>query len=164
MDALGINLGYLISQIVNFALLFALLSVFLYKPVMRMLDERAARIRKGLEDSERAEKRLARIEADRDRRIQQAEREAREIVARAKEEARAQREEILAQARAEAEELLSRMRKEIEWERQHAVSKMREQIVDVVIAATARVIEQSLDETTHRLLIHDFLDELEQLE
>jgi len=164
LDALGINLGYLISQIVNFALLFALLSVFLYKPVMRMLDERAARIRKGLEDSERAEKRLARIEADRDRRIQQAEREAREIVARAKEEARAQREEILAQARAEAEELLSRMRKEIEWERQHAVSKMREQIVDVVIAATARVIEQSLDETTHRRLIHDFLDELEQLE
>lgn len=161
---MGINLGYLISQIINFVLLFVLLTIFLYKPVMRMLDERAARIRKGLEDSERAEKRLARIEADRDRRIQQAEREAREIVARAKEEARAQREKILAQARAEAEELLSRMRKEIEWERQHAVSKMREQIVDVVIAATARVIEQSLDETTHRRLIHDFLDELEQLE
>ena len=163
MSALGINLGYLISQIVNFVLLFVLLSVILYRPITRVLDQRAARIRKGLEDAERAEQRLARIEADRDRRIQQAEREAREIVAQAREEARVERERTLIQAHAEAEELLSRMRREIDRERRHAVSKMREQIADVVIAATTKVVEQSLDEKTQHRLIADFLDELEDM-
>ena len=161
---MGINLGYLVSQIVNFVLLLILLSLFLYKPILRVLDERAARIRKGVKDADLADERLARIDADRNRRIQQAEREAKQIIAEAKEEARAERDRIVAQAHTEAEDLLSRERKEIEWERKHAVSKMREQITDVVIAATVKVIGQSLDETAHRRLIHEFLDELEDLE
>jgi len=44
LEALGINLGYLISQIVNFTLLAVLLYFVAYKPILRMLDERSARI------------------------------------------------------------------------------------------------------------------------
>ena len=52
MEALGINLGYLVSQIVNFTLLAVLLYFVAYKPILRMLDERSERIKKGLEDAE----------------------------------------------------------------------------------------------------------------
>jgi F-type H+-transporting ATPase subunit b len=59
LEALGINLGYLISQIVNFTLLAVLLYFVAYKPILRMLDERSARIKKGLDDAELASKRAA---------------------------------------------------------------------------------------------------------
>jgi F0F1-type ATP synthase membrane subunit b/b' len=51
LEALGINLGLLVSQIFNFALLAVLLYLVAYKPILRMLDERSARIKKGLEEA-----------------------------------------------------------------------------------------------------------------
>ena len=64
MEALGINLGYLISQIVNFTLLAVLLYFVAYKPVLRMLDQRSERIQKGLEDAEAASRRAAEMEQE----------------------------------------------------------------------------------------------------
>ena len=49
MEALGINAGHLISQIANLTILLVLLRVVLYRPVLNMLDQRAAKIRQGLD-------------------------------------------------------------------------------------------------------------------
>ncbi|MCI0890255.1 MAG: ATP F0F1 synthase subunit B, partial [Chloroflexi bacterium] len=49
MDELGLNLPVLIAQLVNFFLLLVLLRIFLYKPILEMLDRRAQRIREGVE-------------------------------------------------------------------------------------------------------------------
>ena len=75
MEALGINLGFLISQIVNFTLLAVLLYVLLYRPILRMLGARTERIRQGMEDAERAEKRAAEAQAEYERLIEEARRE-----------------------------------------------------------------------------------------
>ena len=72
MEALGINLGYLISQIVNFTLLAVLLYFVAYKPILRMLDERSARIQKGLADAEAASKRAEEMEQEFERRMGEA--------------------------------------------------------------------------------------------
>ncbi|MFQ5934548.1 MAG: hypothetical protein ACE5KI_07895, partial [Dehalococcoidia bacterium] len=53
MEALGINLPGLITQIVSFVILFALLYRLLYKPVLRLLDQRSNRIKESLETAER---------------------------------------------------------------------------------------------------------------
>ena len=63
MEKLGINLGFLVSQIINFTLLAVLLYVLLYKPILRMLDNRKARIRKQMEDAEQAAKKAAEWQA-----------------------------------------------------------------------------------------------------
>ncbi|MFN2220029.1 MAG: hypothetical protein ACK2UA_15585, partial [Anaerolineae bacterium] len=64
MEALGINLGYLISQIINFGLLAVLLYFVAYKPILRMIDERSARIKQGLDDAEQASRRAAEMEKE----------------------------------------------------------------------------------------------------
>ena len=63
MEGLGIDLGVLISQIVNFVLLFLALYFLLFKRVLAMLDERRQKIQQGLERAERAEAEAARTEA-----------------------------------------------------------------------------------------------------
>ena len=62
MEALGINLGYLFMQIILFTILFFVLRGYLYNPIIRVLEERKARIAKGLEDARQAA--IARDNAD----------------------------------------------------------------------------------------------------
>jgi len=49
VEALGINLPGLVAQIVNFALLLFLLWRFALPPLLRLLDERAQRVRESME-------------------------------------------------------------------------------------------------------------------
>ena len=48
MGELGINLPGLITQLISFSILLFLISKFLYKPVVKLLDERAEKIKKGV--------------------------------------------------------------------------------------------------------------------
>jgi len=53
LDKLGLNLGYLLLQIFNFLILFVVLRVWVYKPILGLLERRREAIAKGLEDIRR---------------------------------------------------------------------------------------------------------------
>ncbi|MCA9927843.1 MAG: hypothetical protein KC419_05185, partial [Anaerolineales bacterium] len=54
MDALGINPGYLLMQIALFGILFLVMKGYLYEPILKALEDRKAKIAKGLEDARQA--------------------------------------------------------------------------------------------------------------
>ncbi len=164
MEALGINVGYLISQIVNFALLAALLYVVAYRPILRLLDERSARIKKGLEDAELASKRAAEMEQEFERRMAEARREGQEIMAQATQMSEKARQEILDRAREESRALIEKAKEEIDRERDLAMAELRQQVADLVVAVSEKVIGASLDEQRHRQLIAEFLEKTEVLQ
>ena len=62
MEQLGINLPGLITQIVSFVILFAILSKLLYKPLVNLLDQREEKITAGLEAAERAKEEASKSE------------------------------------------------------------------------------------------------------
>ncbi|MGQ9628367.1 MAG: F0F1 ATP synthase subunit B [Anaerolineae bacterium] len=157
MEKLGINLGYLASQIVNFSLLAILLYILLYKPILRMLDERAARIRKSMEDARTAECRAAEADEEFQKRLAEARREGQEIIAQATRMGEKVREDILAQAREEARRLVERAREEIARERQQAMAELREQTAELAILITQKIIGEALDESAQRRLVREFL-------
>lgn len=159
MEALGINAGHLLSQIANLIILLVGLRAFLYKPVLNMLDQRAAKIRQGLEDAEAASQQAAQAQEEYEKRIQQAQSEAQAILSQAKEEAGHLREQAVAEAQREAQELLERNRQSLEMERRKALRAERAQLADLVIAAASKVIGQSLDQQAHRRLVEQFLAE-----
>jgi F-type H+-transporting ATPase subunit b len=159
MEALGINAGHLLSQIANLIILLLLLRIVLYKPVLNMLDQRAARIRQGLEDAEAASQQAAQAQAEYDKRIQQALSEAQAILSQAKEDAEHVRKQALAKAQREARELLDKNRQSLEMERRKALRAERAQLADLVIAAASKVIGQSLDQQAHHRLVEQFLAE-----
>lgn len=162
MEKLGIDVGVLIAQLVNFFLLLALLTLVLYRPVTKMLRERSERIAKGLLDAELAEKRAAQAEAEYQKRVEEARREAQAIIAQARENAEKERQAILARAQAEAQELRTRTEQELERERREALQALQSQVADLAIAAAGQVLGQAVDNTAHRRLVRDFLSQLEQ--
>jgi F-type H+-transporting ATPase subunit b len=163
LEKLGINLGFLISQIVNFTLLAALLYVVAYKPVLRMLDDRSERIKKGLEDAENASRRAAQMEQEFEHRLAESRREGQEIVAQATRMSEKTRQDILEKARQEANEQIEKAKEEITRERDLAMTELRQQVADLSLTISRKVIGATLDENRQRQLIAEFLQETEDL-
>ncbi|MCS7251851.1 MAG: F0F1 ATP synthase subunit B [Anaerolineae bacterium] len=156
MEALGINPIYLIAQILNFLLIWFVLSRLVFPRVLRALEERRALIEKGLEDAKAAEQLRASMQAERQRIIEEALAERQRIVAEAVRQAEQQRAQILSEARAEAQRILEVAREEAERERERILGELRTQIAALALAAAHRVVTDALDELRHRRLIQEF--------
>lgn len=76
MEKLGINVGLLIAQLFNVILLVWLLTTFLYRPVLNMLNERTRRVQESLKEAEQVKEQLARANQDYDAKLGQARQEA----------------------------------------------------------------------------------------
>jgi F-type H+-transporting ATPase subunit b len=163
LEALGINLGYLISQIVNFTLLALLLYFVAYKPVLRMLDERSARINKGIQDAEQASRRAAEMEQEFERQMADARREGQEIVAQATQASERAGQEILERAREESRAQIERAKEEISRERDLAMADLRRQVAELSLTISEKVLGETLDEQSQRRLIAEFLEQTEEL-
>ncbi|MBE2200104.1 MAG: F0F1 ATP synthase subunit B [Anaerolinea sp.] len=156
MEALGINLGYLIMQVLGILILLLLLKGLLYGPVLRVLEERQAKIAKGLEDARQAA--IARDNADADaKKILDL---ARQESAKIRQDAAAQGEEtrkgIIVQAEDEARNIKTDAAAEAEQERDRILADLRSQVAAIAIAAANKLVGDSLDEARQRQLIADF--------
>jgi len=163
LEGLGINLGYLISQIVNFVLLLIILRQFLYKPIVGMLDRRSEKIRTDLQEAEEARSKAEAARQEYESQLEQARDERRSIVAQATEQAEKMKEDVLAEARTEAQEMVTKTQEEMEVLRRQALVGAQDQIVDLALTAAGRVVGESLDEKAHRRLIQEFIAELGDL-
>jgi F-type H+-transporting ATPase subunit b len=70
----------LVAELVLFAIVAVVVAKLVVPPLRQAMAERQATIRKGLEDARAAEDRLAEAEAEYDRRLAAARREARQIL------------------------------------------------------------------------------------
>ncbi len=154
---LGINVPVLIIQIINFSFLLLLMRLFIYKPVLKMLDERRERIREGLSAAERGRETAAEANREAQAQIDTARTEGQAIVAQAQQVAQRLQEEGRAQAVVQAEALLERARGEIQLERDAAIAELRKEFADLTISAAEKVIGQSLDRGAHQRLIDEAL-------
>lgn len=156
MEGLGINLGYLIVQILALTILVVLLRGWLYTPVVKVLEDRKARIAKGLEDARQAA--LARDNADEEAKTVLD--DARAEAAKLRSEATVQSEEtaagITARANEEAKEIITAAREDAEEERNRILADLRSQVATISLAAANKLVGESLDEKRQHEIIADF--------
>ena len=155
--ALGFSLPALVSNLINFTILLIVLRLFLYKPVLRLLDERKARIQEGLERAEQAASEASASESEARAAIEAAQLQGREFVAQAQAGAAHLRTELEERARADAEQIVTRAREEVENERDQAIELLRREFADLTITAAERVTRQTLDRAAHQRLIDEVL-------
>lgn len=159
IGALGLNLPALIAQLVNFALLLIIFRLLLYKPLLKVLDERKKRIEEGLQASDEAKRRLTETEQEVGAEMAKARQEAQALIAQAQQTSTRIAEESRVTARTEAEQILERARSEIQLERDNAIAELRREFADLTITAAERVIRRSVDRDAHRDLIEQVLAE-----
>ena len=159
MGGLGITLGGLLTQLVSVLVIFVGLYLILYKPMTRMLDARARRIRESLEAADQARQEAASSAEQVERELADARNQGQALIAEARSAASQFKQQEDARTRAEMEAMLERARAEIERERDAAVEQVRAQFADLAIAAAERVVERSLDKDAHAQLIDKVLEE-----
>ncbi len=159
MEQLGFNVPLLVAQIINFFIVLLALWLFLYKPVLAVLDRRAQRVREGLEAAEQSKEHAAEAEQEVAQQLDEARRQGQALTAQAQETANRIQEEAREQARREGEGLLERARAEIQLERDQAIAELRKEFAGLTVLAAERVIGQSLDRQAHQRLIDEVLAE-----
>ena len=162
-ETLGIHFPSLLIYLVNFLLVLGILGLFAYKPILRLMDQRADRIRESLEASERAREEAATSQEAIEAQLVEARREGQRIVEQARESAERFRAEEMERARNEAENFVERARADIQRERDVVIEEVRASFGDLAITAAERVVRRSLDRQAHEDLITQVLEEGESL-
>jgi len=159
VEALGLNLPQLIAQIANFFVLLVILRLTLYKPILKMLDERKQKIAEGLNAAEIARAEAAAAQANIQDQLLVARKDGQDIVAGAQAIANRIQADAREQSNRDREVSLERARTEIQLERDRAIAELRGEFADITVSAAEKVINQSLDRQSHQRIIDEALAE-----
>ncbi|MBI2552631.1 F0F1 ATP synthase subunit B [Candidatus Uhrbacteria bacterium] len=140
LSNLGIDWRLLIAQLINFTILLALLYKFLYKPVLKLLHERSARIEEGLKNADAVEKKLRETGEMYESKLRGARAEAQKILEATQKEAEKIRAELAAKAQKEAEKIIASGRARFAAERDQIMEEAEDELADIVAHATEHVL------------------------
>jgi len=157
--SLGVNLPLLVVFVINFIVLIVLLRLFLYKPVLKMLDERAKRTADAMEQAEATKKEYEQAKVEVQKQIEKGRQEAQAILTQTMQVGERLKEESRQEAQKQAQVIVDRTRTELEAERDKIVGDLRREFVDISISAAEKVIKETLDKEKHRKLIEETLRE-----
>jgi F-type H+-transporting ATPase subunit b len=158
-ETLGLNLPGFFWHLVNFVILLLILQRFLFPPVLRMLDERQARIRESMERAEALQAESARAAENVRQQLEEARREGQNIINTANQIAERLKQERQQQAQTEYEAILKRAQEDAARERERAYAELRTQVADLAVLAAERIIHRQLDPAAQRQLVEEFLAE-----
>lgn len=156
MESLGLNLGYLFVQIFNFIIVFIVLRTWVYFPILDLLEKRRNSIAQGLEDARIASEARENAEEEAREVIAKAQLEANEKVKEASDRADVAGKDIIAQAEEDAVKIRQDAQADAEQERERLLSEVRGQIAALAMAATQKLVRESLDEQRQHALIDEF--------
>lgn len=154
---LGLDWRLLLAQVINFGILSFVLAKFLYKPMLKLLDERRSKIAEGLARAEDAAQ--AKRDVEQWRKEEEARLRARgeEMFQEAKSQAEKLQAQILAAAQEEAKRIREQTRKELEREKERIFQEAQSELAGLVSLATARVLERNIEDHDIKKSIDEIL-------
>jgi len=153
--------GLFIWTIVTFLVLLALLAKFAWHPLLEALESRQERIRKALEDADRARQELERLQQESMKMMQQARIEAEAIVTQTRADAERLREELKHKAKDEADNILRNAQQQIQLQTRQAILEIRHEVADIAVLLASKVLERNLAKEDNSRLIYDTLKQIE---
>lgn len=160
MEAIGINAGYFLVQIIAFVVVYTVLTRFAFNPLVNMLNARRERIARGLEDAAVAASAREKAEAEAATILQDAQSEAQKVLDGARSQGEGLTQGIEAEARQAAVAIREEARISAEAERNAQLAEMRGQVSAIAIAVAQRLIGESLDDQRQQSLIEDFFSKV----
>jgi F-type H+-transporting ATPase subunit b len=156
LEQLGLNLGYLLVQIICFFIIFIVVRAWIVKPLQGLLERRRKTIAQSLEDARIAEEARANAEKEAAQIIADAQVKAAHIVADATERADASMVDIKATAEKEIMREREATLREVTEERARMLGDLRGQVAVLAIAAAQRLIGETLDDKRQHALLKEF--------
>jgi F-type H+-transporting ATPase subunit b len=156
LEALGINLGFLFVQIINFIILFLVLRKWVFGPILSVLERRRETIAQGLEDARVAAEERANAEAEAQNILSEAQAKASQVIREATERAEGVANDIKVAAEADVVKAREAALADVAQERDQILANIRNQVAALSIAAAQKLVGEALDEKRQHALINEF--------
>jgi F-type H+-transporting ATPase subunit b len=156
----GVDWPHLLSQVVSFGIVCAVLYLLAYTPILKILEARRKQIADGLANADKIKAELARIEKERHAILSQAADEGKQLIEEARAAAARVQAEETRKATVAAEQVLVRAREATERDRARMLAEARREIGRLVVQTTATVTGKVLTPEDHRRLAEETAREL----
>lgn len=147
----------LFGEMLTFAVLVWVMMKYIWPPLMKVIQERQEKIAEGLAAAEQSKRDLEMTQAKIAEQLQQAKSAAIEVLDRSRKQAETFIEESKVMARAERDKMLGQAKMDLEREVNRVKSEMQQQTVDLVIAATEKILQQKVDDATRKKLVDELI-------
>ncbi len=145
LSTVGINGQLFVFQLINFAIVGAIVWFLILKPLTKKMEERRKLIDDSLDKAKEVETNLAMSERKYQERVDDAKVESNRIIAKATEEALVMADQMKKKAKDEIELLVKQAKKNIEIDREDMRADIRKETASMIVAALKKVLQQDLD-------------------
>jgi F-type H+-transporting ATPase subunit b len=141
IEKLGVDWRLLASQAVNFLILLVLLRQFAYKPLLKVLKERRAKIEEGLAKAAEADTRLSEVNVIAKDRMHAAEAEATAMLRATEAKAKKVEQGLLEEARKKEAAMLASAELAAKAKTEEAMAELKDKAAAIVKQAVIRTVE-----------------------
>jgi F-type H+-transporting ATPase subunit b len=159
-----LDYGQIVAQIIGFLVVLWIMKRFAWKPFLKILDDRKNRIQSELAEAENERLGAEKLGQQYQEKLRQIDVEARAHIQAAVKNAEKIAAEIKEEARRDVKDLLGRARDEIERDKAEALVALRNDVVNMALKASEKMLRENLDETRHRKAIADFVKDMESID
>lgn len=157
---MDIQLPQIIYQLVNFGVVFGAVTYLLYKPVQKILDDRAKRIADSLEEAEKIEAEKDKMAVLKNKAKREADKEAATILEAAKKTADQNKKELVSKTKEALQEEMKKAQAAWKEEKKKMIADTKKQMVNAVIEVSSMVLGKKLDSKTDDKFIADNLEKV----
>jgi F-type H+-transporting ATPase subunit b len=152
--------GTVVVELITFLVMMAVLARWVYPEIVRLAEARQRTIAEQLTEAEKARADAEAQLKEAEDRLNEARKTAQSMIEAATKSGEQLRSELKQKAEDEAKRLTEAARKEIEAERERAIQSVRNEVAGLVVAATEKVIGETLDASKHKQLIDRAIEEV----
>jgi len=155
-----ILLPQIIYQIVNFLVIFILLTYLLYKPILKIFKERTERIEEGQKAALKAieeKDSIAKLKTDTQKKLEAEESKKMEAIT---EDVKKKKQEMLGLAELEIKKFVAEQEEKWREEKAQRIANMRESLLDAVVMTSEKVIAKKLTQSDKQKLVDTQLDQV----
>ena len=145
----------------SFVVLFIALAKFAYPGIKKGMEDRAARIREGLDEAEQTRTQAQQILSEYQAQLADAKSEAARIIEEARQAADRMRTDLRRQAESEVSELRQRAQEDINAQVSRAMADLHAKVAELSIDLAEKVVERNLDRDTNLALIESYINQVE---
>jgi len=156
----SVEWGTMFFSLFIFMILLLLLRKYALGPLMKVMDERQTQIANDIATAEQNRLDAQKLIADQKAALDQARKDAQQVLDSARVTSEKQAAEIVRSAREEAEQFKKSARDEITREKEQAVEALRSQVASLSVLLATKVIEKEIDQKQQEKLIADYLKEV----
>ena len=158
-----IDIAQVVTNIIGFLIVVWILAKFAWGPILGLLDARREKIQGDFAEAEKALTDAEELKGEFSAKLGDIKVIEREKVQEAVKRGEGIADGIVTEARRSADSVREKAELDITMETEKAQIALRDSVVQMAIAASAKVIGERLDDEKHRKLIRDFIDNLGEM-